>query len=75
MALTKFLPPANLFYLFQPVDFWILDSMKEERVKDSVAKPLYLLLNEVFELRGMFKWLRRTLMVFVKVSFGRSINR
>ena len=34
-----------------------------------------MLLNEVFELRGMFKWLRRTLMVFVKVSYGRSINR
>ena len=50
-------------------------SFKEDGGKDSIAKPMYVLISEVFELRGMFKWLRRTLMAFVKVTFGRSINR
>ena len=50
-------------------------SSKEDSVRDSIAKDLYVLLAEVFEMRGMSKWLRRTLMVFVKASFGRSINR
>ncbi|XP_033110203.1 sorting nexin-25-like isoform X2 [Anneissia japonica] len=44
-------------------------------VRDSIAKPMYSLIEEVFELRGMFKWLRRTLIVFVQATFGGTINR
>ncbi|CAB4026229.1 sorting nexin-25-like, partial [Paramuricea clavata] len=43
--------------------------------KDSTAEPLYNLTGEVFELKGVFKWLRRTLIAFVQVTFGRTINR
>lgn len=48
---------------------------KEEQSRDSIAEPLYHLINEVFELRGLFKWLRKSFILFVEVTFGRSINR
>jgi sorting nexin-25 len=43
--------------------------------RDSIAEPLYGLIREVFELKGVFKWLRRQLMVFVQITFGRTINK
>ncbi|CAH1265099.1 SNX25 [Branchiostoma lanceolatum] len=43
--------------------------------KDSIAEPLYTLLGEIFELRGVTKWLRRTLIAFVQVTFGASIDK
>ncbi|XP_071480255.1 sorting nexin-25-like [Diadema antillarum] len=43
--------------------------------KDSIAEPIYSLISEVFELHGMFRWLRRTLIVFVQATFGRTINK
>nr|CAB3266459.1 sorting nexin-25 [Phallusia mammillata] len=43
--------------------------------KDSVAAPLYRLIEEIFELHGLFRFLRRSLIIFVRVAFGRSINR
>lgn len=43
--------------------------------KDWIAEPLYMLIGEVFELKGVFKWLRRSLIAFVQVTFGSSINR
>ncbi|XP_041357035.1 sorting nexin-25-like isoform X2 [Gigantopelta aegis] len=51
------------------------ESTKEDISRDSIAKPLYRLMNEVFELRGMFKWLRKSFISFVEVTFGRSINK
>ncbi|KAL4230572.1 sorting nexin 25 [Mactra antiquata] len=47
----------------------------EDKNKDSIAEPLYSLINEVYELHGMFKWLRKSFIAFVEVTFGRSINR
>ncbi|KAG8224803.1 hypothetical protein J437_LFUL002248 [Ladona fulva] len=43
--------------------------------KDAIAEPLYALLGEVFDLRGVFRWLRRTLITFVQITYGRTINR
>ncbi|XP_020288174.1 sorting nexin-25-like [Pseudomyrmex gracilis] len=43
--------------------------------KDAIAEPLYTLLEEVFDLRGVFCWLRRSLIVFVQITYGRTINR
>ena len=48
---------------------------KAEHAKDWIAEPLYMLIGEVFELQGVFKWLRKSLMAFVQVTFGRSINK
>ncbi|XP_039746323.1 sorting nexin-25 isoform X2 [Pararge aegeria] len=45
----------------------------EER--DSIAEPLYALLSEVFDMRGVFRWLRKTLVTFVQITYGRTINR
>ncbi|XP_014224561.1 sorting nexin-25-like isoform X1 [Trichogramma pretiosum] len=43
--------------------------------KDSIAEPLYALLGEIFDLRGVFRWLRRSLITFVQLTYGRTINR
>ncbi|KPP76924.1 sorting nexin-25-like [Scleropages formosus] len=43
--------------------------------RDGVAEPCFMLIGEVFELRGMFKWVRKTLIALVQVTFGRTINK
>ncbi|XP_067639431.1 sorting nexin-25 isoform X2 [Eurosta solidaginis] len=43
--------------------------------KDSIAEPLYALLGEIFDMGGVFKWLRKSLISFVQISYGRTINR
>lgn len=43
--------------------------------KDSIAEPLYTLMSEIFDMRGVFKWLRKTLITFVQITYGRTINR
>lgn len=55
--------------------FSVDDGSKLDASKDSIAEPFYDLANEVFELRGMFKWLRKSFIMFVEVTFGRSINK
>eukprot|EP00045_Choanoeca_perplexa_P017400 m.252892 g.252892 ORF g.252892 m.252892 type:complete len:957 (+) comp17528_c0_seq1:113-2983(+) len=42
---------------------------------DSIAKPMYRLLAEIFGLRGVFQWMRRSLIAFARVTFGSSINK
>ncbi|KAF0304671.1 Sorting nexin-25 [Amphibalanus amphitrite] len=42
-------------------------------VRDDFAEPLYGLIAEVFDLSG--KWLRKTLMSFVQITYGRTISR
>ena len=44
-------------------------------VKDTIAEPFYALISEIFDLKGVFKWLRKTLVTFVQISFGRTISR
>ena len=43
--------------------------------KDAIAEPLYTLLGEIFDLRGVFRFLRRSLITFVQITYGRTINR
>ncbi|CAG0915273.1 unnamed protein product [Notodromas monacha] len=43
--------------------------------RDSIAEPLYGLVQEVFEVQGIFRWLRKTLITFVQITYGRTINR
>ncbi|KAF4521148.1 hypothetical protein B566_EDAN012914 [Ephemera danica] len=43
--------------------------------QDGIAEPLYALLGEVFDLRGLFRWLRRSLITFVQITYGRTITR
>ncbi|XP_058145859.1 sorting nexin-25 isoform X5 [Dasypus novemcinctus] len=43
--------------------------------REALAEPCFMLIGEIFELRGMFKWVRRTLIALVQVTFGRTINR
>ncbi|XP_032725796.1 sorting nexin-25 isoform X1 [Lontra canadensis] len=52
--------------------------------KDALAEPCFMLIGEIFELRGnsfplisisVFKWVRRTLIALVQVTFGRTINK
>ncbi|XP_052089463.1 sorting nexin-25-like isoform X1 [Mytilus californianus] len=51
------------------------EETKLDRNVDSIAEPFYKLVNEIFESRGMFKWLRKSFIMFVEVTFGRTINR
>lgn len=50
---------------------------KESLMKDDIAEPAYNLLNELFELneRGSLGWLRKSMIAFVQISFGSTINR
>ncbi|XP_030047356.1 LOW QUALITY PROTEIN: sorting nexin-25 [Microcaecilia unicolor] len=43
--------------------------------KDALAEPCFMLIGEIFELHGMFKWVRKTLIALVQVTFGRTINK
>ncbi|XP_037531338.1 sorting nexin-25 [Nematolebias whitei] len=43
--------------------------------KNALAEPCFMLIGEIFELRGMFKWVRKTLIALVQVTFGRTINK
>nr|XP_026696627.1 sorting nexin-25 isoform X2 [Ciona intestinalis] len=52
-----------------------LDSLDDDEDRDSVAAPLYELISEIFELQGLFRFFRRSLIVFVRLAFGGSINR
>lgn len=55
------------FLLFKDCDL--------EENKDDVAEPLYRLISEVFELKGVFNLLRKTIMIFVQITFGKTINK
>ncbi|XP_055371063.1 sorting nexin-25 [Condylostylus longicornis] len=43
--------------------------------KDSIAEPLYALMSEIFDMGGLFTWLRKKLISFVQLTYGRTINR
>lgn len=42
-------------------------------IAEDLAEPLYALISEVFELSD--NWLRKTLMTFVQLAYGQTINR
>ncbi|XP_001658823.2 sorting nexin-25 [Aedes aegypti] len=50
-------------------------SQQDPDAKDSIAEPLYSLLGEIFDMGGVFKWLRRSLISFVQITYGQTINR
>ncbi|XP_055528004.1 sorting nexin-25 [Wyeomyia smithii] len=50
-------------------------SQADAEAKDSIAEPLYALLGEIFDMGGVFKWLRRSLISFVQITYGQTINR
>ncbi|XP_062594702.1 sorting nexin-25-like isoform X2 [Saccostrea cucullata] len=80
-ALYGFLTPTPEFFMHRKPEkkkeFFITSIIKSSKLdrKDSIAEPFYRLVDEVFECHGMFKWLRRSFIMFVEVTFGRSINR
>ncbi|XP_078326313.1 sorting nexin-25-like isoform X2 [Crassostrea virginica] len=80
-ALYGFLTPNPEFFLQRKQEkkkeFFITSIIKRSKMdrKDSTAEPFYRLVDEVFECHGTFKWLRRSFIMFVEVTFGRSINR
>lgn len=51
------------------------DTDETDGKKDALAEPCFMLIGEIFELRGMFKWVRKTLIALVQVTFGRTINK
>ena len=43
--------------------------------RDVIAESIYGLIGEVFDMRGVFKWVRKSLMTFVQITYGSTINR
>jgi sorting nexin-25 len=43
--------------------------------QDSIVEPIYHLLSEIFDLTGPFKFLRKSLISFVQLTYGGTINR
>lgn len=50
-------------------------SSQFDEMKDSIAEPIYHLLSEIFDLTGPFKFLRKSLISFVQLTYGGTINR
>ena len=48
---------------------------KSQDVKEDIAEPFFGLISEIFDLKGVFKWFRKSLMTFVQLSFDGSISR
>lgn len=46
----------------------------EGKESDSMAEPLYMMINEVFVLKGVFKFVRRQFVNFIQLAYGRTIN-
>uniref|UniRef100_A0A6P7GFM5 Sorting nexin-25 n=1 Tax=Diabrotica virgifera virgifera TaxID=50390 RepID=A0A6P7GFM5_DIAVI len=57
------------------VDFTKSNGNSLKMADDTIAEPLYALLSEIFDMRGVFKYVRKTLIGFVQVTYGRNINR
>lgn len=53
----------------------LFQSAFTDEIRDGIAEPIYHLISEAFELRGVFGWLRRALVTFVHITYGRNINR
>jgi hypothetical protein len=63
------IPNNILFFLSQSVRFL-------EGRADSIAKPFYAFIDVLFdEQRGMLKLIRMTLVQFIRVTYGITINR
>ena len=43
-------------------------------IQDSIAEPVYGFINELFVLKGVFKWFRRQLIYFIKLTYGGTVN-
>lgn len=58
-------------------DLLLLDNDTEKSVQaaDDLAEPLYALISEIYELKGVFKWFRRSLITIAYISFGGTISR
>ncbi|CAB4064123.1 SNX25 [Lepeophtheirus salmonis] len=58
-----------------------LPSFKSNKIEstvvaeDDVLDSFYNLIGEVFNMKGVFKWLRKSLMTFVQITYGSTINR
>ena len=48
---------------------------KTSQLPDDLAEPLYALISEIYELKGVFKWFRRSLITIAYISFGGTISR
>ena len=58
-------------------DLLLLDNDNEKSVQaaDELAEPLYALISEIYELKGVFKWFRRSLITIAYISLGGDISR
>lgn len=46
-----------------------------DRKRDGLAELCFMLIWEIFKLRGIFKWVWKTLIGLVQVTFGKTSNK
>jgi sorting nexin-25 len=51
-----------------------VDQSRDAEATD-IAESLYALIGEIFDMRGVFRWIRKSLMTFAQITYGSSINR
>lgn len=51
------------------------DLNSRDALKDDIAEPAYNLLDQVFELQEGVGWIRKSLIAFVQISYGKTINK
>ncbi|XP_076054361.1 sorting nexin-25-like isoform X3 [Oratosquilla oratoria] len=56
-------------------DVGVMEGDTDGDSKDSIAEPIFVFLEEVCELRGVRKWLRKTLISFVQITYGKTITK
>jgi sorting nexin-25 len=52
-----------------------LDGLEKDHDKDDIAEPVYQMAKEIFDLQETAGLLRKTLIAFVQISFGKTINK
>jgi sorting nexin-25 len=57
--------------LFSDTNLRMLDT----NARDSIAEPFYHLIEEIFGLKTIRKWFRKSLILFVQLTYGATINR
>ena len=61
--------------MFDEMDGSGMSTQDPNPARDVIAENIYGLIGEVFDMRGVFKWVRKSLMTFVQITYGSTINR
>ena len=52
-----------------------LKTLLDTNARDSIAEPFYHFIEEIFGLKSKRRWFRKSLIIFVQLTYGATINR